>query len=439
MCVAIIGFMIRPDLLGVSSMVRATGLCGYCYDRILDLFHSPALVVETLTKIYVSTLLKTLPLIRHNGRIIVVGDGLKVPKSGKKMPAVKRLHQESESNTKPTYIWGHSMQALAVLAGNVDSVFAVPLICRIHEGVKFSNRDHRSLIDKLMSMHCSLAISVPQYVVLDAYYAARRPVEVALEMGNHLITRVRMNAVAYHQVPAAQKRGRGRPARYGQKVKLRTLFDTPDLMQQAPSPVYGERGVMIRYRCIDLLWRGVGQVVRFVLVEHPSRGRCIFMTTDITLAALDVIRIYGLRFKIEVCFKQAIRTIGAFGYHFWMRNMKRSSRKNKGQFLHREEPSYRNNVRRKIDAYHRFIQLGLIAQGCLQYLSMCHTRDVWSNFGSWIRTIRKDVLPSEMVTGMALRDSFVEFLTDKGEKSNIAKFLLSKIDLNRMFGLQNVA
>ena len=29
------------------------------------------------------------------------GDGVKIPKRGKKMPAVKLLHQQSESNTKP--------------------------------------------------------------------------------------------------------------------------------------------------------------------------------------------------------------------------------------------------------------------------------------------------------------------------------------------------
>ena len=35
----------------------------------------------------------------------------------------------------------------------------------------------------------------------------------------------------------------------------------------------GSTGVMIL--SIDLLWRPVGRAVRFVLVEHPTRGRCI--------------------------------------------------------------------------------------------------------------------------------------------------------------------
>ena len=44
-------------------------------------------------------------LLTVNGRLLLVGDGLKVPKEGRKMPAVKKLHQESSAHSnqwKPT-------------------------------------------------------------------------------------------------------------------------------------------------------------------------------------------------------------------------------------------------------------------------------------------------------------------------------------------------
>jgi hypothetical protein len=55
-----------------------------------------------------------------------MGDGLKVPKCGKNMPAVKKLHQESGLNSKPDYFSGHSCQVIAVLLGRMKSIFAVP-------------------------------------------------------------------------------------------------------------------------------------------------------------------------------------------------------------------------------------------------------------------------------------------------------------------------
>jgi hypothetical protein len=92
-------------------------------------------------------------------------------------------------------------------------------------------------------------------------------------------------------------------------------------MQQVPSPVYGERNVTLRCRVCDLLWRPAGRLVRFVAVIHPARGSCILMCTETSLSTVEIIRLYGLRFKIECSFKQAVRQIGSFAYHFWMKDM----------------------------------------------------------------------------------------------------------------------
>ncbi len=135
---------IRIDLLGVTSIVRALGLLPACYDRILDFMHSPALNIDTLTRIWRGLVFKQSGILRFNDRPVLIGDGIKVAKSGRKMPAVKKLHQQSDSNTKPEYIFGHSCQAIAILMKAASSVFAVPLSCRIHEGVVFSNRDKRT-------------------------------------------------------------------------------------------------------------------------------------------------------------------------------------------------------------------------------------------------------------------------------------------------------
>ncbi len=81
-------------------------------------------------------------------------------------------------------------------------------------------------------------------------------------------------------------------------------------MLKAPSTQ--EKGVEIYYRTLDLLWRPVGIVVRFVIVRHPTRGSIFLMCTDLDLSPLDIIEIYGLRFKIEVSFKQALLRIWGF-------------------------------------------------------------------------------------------------------------------------------
>lgn len=422
----------RKELAGVTSFVRSHWLHESCYDNLRKFFNSSGINPDKLSDVWVILCMRLFKpfLVIENGRIVLLADGIKIAKEGKKMPAVKLLHQESESNSKAEYIMGHSCQAVSLLVKGASTFFAVPLISRIHEGIVLSNRCRLTLLDKLINMLLQLNFCHGFYLVADAYYASKRIANPLLENGQHLISRVRTNVVAYQEAKQPKKAGRGRPKFYGKKLKLRFCFKK-DKMITISSPVYNEKQVNIRYRSMKLIWRPMGKVVQFVLVEHPTRGRLILMTTDLSLDPVSVIKLYSLRFKIEVSFRQAVHTIGTYAYHFWMKDMTPIKRRSGNQYLHRKTQDYRKQVAKKMDAYHRYIQVGCIVQGLQQYLSVAFPTLVWKHFGSWLRTMKTQHEPSEMVVAHALTHCFPEFLTSLHKEHFLRKFISDKFDADR--------
>ena len=224
-------------------------------------------------------------------------------------------------------------------------------------------------------------------VAFDAYYAAAKFARGLLAQGHHLVTRVRTTAVAYFQATLRPGKRRGRRALYGHKTKLRDLVPSPkSLAIKAPSPVYGEAGVTLRYYTYDLLWRRVGPAWSGLSgSSHPTRGQLVLLCTG-----FDPCRPWTSSAfmaggsKSKSVSSRPFDTVGAYAYHFWMENMKPIRRGDGSQHPHRQSESYRQALRHQAPGpMSACTRLGLIAQGLLQYLAVTFRRAVWFNFHSY--------------------------------------------------------
>jgi len=433
--VACAGMTIRDDHFGVTSIVRAFGLTDASYHCLLRLFHSNAVNLDKLLSAWIALCFNLFDPICVDGFMVLIVDGVKIGKEGKKMPAVKSLHQDSASNSKSEFIMGHYFEAVSLaVVSPLGKIAAIPLVARIHDGIVKSNRGKKTLIDKAAELLIEVTDRAghPAIVIADAYYAAKTMINPLIATGNHLVTRVQHNASAHYSAVVSPRRKRpGRPKKYGEKVVLRELFKQFDTIS--------ERGEDYRYYCIDLIWRPVKQLVRFVLVEHETKGRYILMTTNLSLSPQAVVKLYRSRWLIETGFKQSIHTIGTYAYHFWMKGMTKIKKCSNGQHLHRCSEVYRSQVDRKLKAFNFHVALGCIAHGLTLHLAINFRVQVWKSFSGWLRTLNKSQEPSELVVAKALQATLPNFLQASKNGLDWRKFLLSRINLERQGPMSRVA
>jgi hypothetical protein len=115
--VIIMGFIVRLDHHGVTSMIRWLSLDSSLYTALLSFFRASSWQLSHIKLIWQQIVLSHAPMVTINGCFLIAGDGIKISKEAEKMPGIKRLHQESDNSGKAPYIYGHHFGALGVLAG----------------------------------------------------------------------------------------------------------------------------------------------------------------------------------------------------------------------------------------------------------------------------------------------------------------------------------
>lgn len=380
--------MIRTNKLGITDHVRDLNLDPKSYDSLNHFYHSDAWNLREVSAQWIKTVCRFAPLVKIDDKVILTGDGVKVAMEAKRSPGVKRHHQESENSSKGEYIYGHLHGSIGINIGNDKKQFCVPVSTTIQDGVKnvfeWSGVEERtaSHVVQMISQghHVSQLIDEPSVLTLDRYFLsvpALTRLDELNQTSKHqleVVTKAKKSCVAFKD-PIPQPAGkRGRKPKRGERVKLMELFDTKsDQFITSTVKLYGE-DKECRHFTIDLIWgQKLYKKLRFVLVEVGSL-RSILVSTDLSMSAESMIKIYGIRFKIESTFREMKQVVGGFGYRFWSKSIEKLNRYSK-----RDDPSpldkvtdadAKQSIIRKVRAIEMYVLCSSIALGLLQILSL---------------------------------------------------------------------
>ena len=381
-----IGLMLRSDKLGVTSIIRDLALSPGCYDSMLHFFRASSWSLEDIRRRWFSAVSQYAPLHKEGNFHVLVGDGVKQSKEGRRMPGVKKLFQESENSAKPEYIHGHMFGGLGILAGSVRNWACIPLIIRLHDGLQaarewkgaaVSSASH--VVQMVEDAYQAALVFGDSLLLLDRYFLTVPALEKLKSLNSsgdvrmEIVTKAKKSCTAYEK-PGPRKPGRGRPPKKGAAVHLKELFVShAEQFRETGIELYGKKET-IRYYCIDLLWgQKLYQELRFVLVEMNG-SQSILASTSLVLDPLSIIRLYSYRFRIECTFRELKQQIGAFCYHFWSKYMPKLSYYHKKgeptpmERVEGEKP--RKKVLEAVRAIEMHMLLSCIAMGILQSISI---------------------------------------------------------------------
>lgn len=391
--IVVVGLILKSDDSGVSSIMRALALAPQTYPCLVNFFHSSAWHKDRLLLLWTGFLLREGLGWEVNGRTVLVADHTKQPKDARKMPDVRTMRQTSETSSKPSYFRGHDWGFIAMVSCRMAKFVVVPIWGEIHRDSEDESRSVR-LLGKVADLSSGLGKSF--YLVLDAFFSVGPVMDMAMKSGGrvHVLARAKKNVTAYMPPPSVRKRKRGKPRKYGAKKKLARLFDMKSsVFEYADIQVY--RNVeTVKFMTLDLIWKPVKDKLRFFLVE-TSRGQIILMTTDLSLAAQDAIRMYCARTKIETFFDVFKNLLGGMTYRFWSKYLAPASRRPSKNTLaqHSSRPA---KTALTLSAIENFVAATIIAHGILQYLSLVMPEQIIKANRCWMRTYPRDI-PSEFV------------------------------------------
>lgn len=290
----IVGFIQLGKEAHTSSMVQS--LAQSYLQRSLSSFTrflgESCWTAQELAQITVERFFRALRIKARSILFFIVDDTI-IKKTGKKIPgcAWYKDHAQQMAN-----VFGHQW----VLGALLYKEFLLPLTARLYhpKGVRGCG-PFQTKITMVKRLIQSLQLPVPckLYVLADSWYWAKALVQTCQSRGYHMISQLKSNSVILLQ---------------GRRTKVTQMQSNPSAYRQVSVCLYGKNKTLKIAKFIGTI-KGIGKVALVIVKEKRSRVRYL-VCTNIHLPAIDVIKYYAKRWKIEQMIKDLKQCLGFGDY-----------------------------------------------------------------------------------------------------------------------------
>jgi hypothetical protein len=237
----------------------------------------------------------TLRIKAHSVLFVIVDDTI-CQKSGKKIPGCA-WHRD---HAQKAYVFGHQWVLFALLYKE----FLLPLWAKLYhpKGTKGCGPFQSKItMAKRMLQTFRLPIPCKVYLLVDSWYWAKELALLCRKYGYHMISQLKTTSVIFIN---------------GKKTKLTTLSDIISAYREVSAFIYGKNKTLKIARFVGII-QGLGKVA-VVVVKEKRKKTSYLVSTNLHLSALDIVKYYAKRWKIEQMIKDLKQRLG-FG-HYQVRN-----------------------------------------------------------------------------------------------------------------------
>ena len=149
--------------------------------------------------------------------------------------------------------------------------------------------------------HKDQLFRITRYVVADAWFSKVKFVNEASLLEVHVISHLRDDTVLWYAHEGARTGKRGRPRIKGERID----FENLDLQRCEILDIEGGRAYSVKAYS-----KAMKRNIKVVVHYPESGGYKIYFSTDLDMAAKDIIEYYRTRFQIEFCFRDSKQFTG---------------------------------------------------------------------------------------------------------------------------------
>ena len=280
---------------------------------------------------------------KHTNTVLTAIDDSPTVRYGPKVAGAGIHRNPTPTPDGKKFIYGHLWVTISAIARHQHfGTIGLPLLAKMYVkakdikdvGLSFKSKTEQAVELSKWAYHCCKSLRKKLWIVTDGGFTRASFLKPVVQTGAVIITRLRKDAALYAELKQPKKRKRGRPRKYGKRMKLQNVIRSSGGWFKVKAFLYGKKEVK-DVKLFKALYKPAGCLVKVLVVREGKDCFRAFLCTDLSASAVEILEAVADRYAIEQNFsdikqiegasQQQVRTldgnIGAFHLNLWLHSL----------------------------------------------------------------------------------------------------------------------